>query len=92
MVSVARRKNPEPLSTWIERTICLPAGTTAEPGPIRLYSYQRGIAAAIGDPSIARVTVIKSARRCISAARPMSTTCTRVGAVAHEQGGRGAGG
>jgi len=31
----------------LENTIRLPAGVTAEPGPIRLYTYQRGIAAVI---------------------------------------------
>jgi phage terminase large subunit GpA-like protein len=35
---------------------------TADPGPIRLWDFQRGIADAISDPLIERVTVIKSAR------------------------------
>lgn len=52
----------QPLPTWIEANVRLPAGTTAEPGPIKLYPYQRGIAEAIGEPAIERVTVIKSAR------------------------------
>jgi phage terminase large subunit GpA-like protein len=30
--------------------------------PIKLYPYRRGIAAAIADPKIERVTVLKSAR------------------------------
>jgi phage terminase large subunit GpA-like protein len=51
----------EPLPAWIEKTIRLPAAT-AEPGPIKLYAYQRGIATAIGDPRIERVSVLKSAR------------------------------
>jgi phage terminase large subunit GpA-like protein len=46
----------------MEEYIRLPAGESAVPGPIRLYGYQRGIADAIGDPLIERVTVIKSAR------------------------------
>jgi phage terminase large subunit GpA-like protein len=50
------------LSTWMEEHIRLPAGDAAVPGKIRLYGYQRGIADAIGDPLIERVTVIKSAR------------------------------
>jgi phage terminase large subunit GpA-like protein len=50
------------LSTWMEEHIRLPAGDTAIPGPIRMWGYQRGIADAIGDPLIERVTVIKSAR------------------------------
>lgn len=39
----------------------LPEGT-AEPGPLKLWSYQRGIANAIGDPAIERVSVVKSVR------------------------------
>jgi phage terminase large subunit GpA-like protein len=58
VVAAARVSLPE----WIETNVRLPAGTTAEPGPIKLYPYQRGIAQAIGDPKIERVTVIKSAR------------------------------
>ena len=50
------------LSDWMEEHIRLPAGDAAVPGKIRLYGYQRGIADAIGDPLIERVTVIKSAR------------------------------
>ena len=50
------------LSEWMEEHIRLPAGDAAVPGKIRLYGYQRGIADAIGDPLIERVTVIKSAR------------------------------
>jgi phage terminase large subunit GpA-like protein len=50
------------LSTWMEENIRLPAGDAAVPGKIRLYGYQRGIADAIGDPLLERVTVIKSAR------------------------------
>jgi phage terminase large subunit GpA-like protein len=46
----------------MEEHIRLPAGDAAVPGKIRLYGYQRGIADAIGDPLIERVTVIKSAR------------------------------
>jgi hypothetical protein len=46
----------------MEEHIRLPAGDAAVPGRIRLYGYQRGIADAIGDPLIERVTVIK----CIS--------------------------
>jgi phage terminase large subunit GpA-like protein len=46
----------------MEEHIRLPAGESAVPGPIRLWGYQRGVADAIGDPLIERVTVIKSAR------------------------------
>lgn len=50
------------LSEWIETEMRLPAATTALPGPVRLYPYQRGIADAISDPTIERVTVVKSVR------------------------------
>jgi phage terminase large subunit GpA-like protein len=50
------------LSDWMEEHIRLPTGESAVPGPIRLWGYQKGIADAIGDPLIERVTVIKSAR------------------------------
>lgn len=50
------------LSQWIEREICLPDDVSALPGPIRLYPFQRGIADAISDPAVERITVVKSAR------------------------------
>jgi hypothetical protein len=36
------------LSEWIEANIRLPQGTTAIPGPMRLWPYQRAIADSIG--------------------------------------------
>ena len=45
------------LSDWIERELRLPADVSALPGPVRLYAYQRGIADAISDPAIERVTL-----------------------------------
>ena len=30
------RKCPDPLPKWIEANVSLPAGVTAEPGPIKL--------------------------------------------------------
>jgi phage terminase large subunit GpA-like protein len=50
------------LSTWIERELRLPEGVSALPGAVRLWPYQRGIADAISDPAIERVTVIKPTR------------------------------
>ncbi|PHR23274.1 MAG: terminase [Hoeflea sp.] len=50
------------LSEWIEREIRLPSDVSALPGSIRLYPFQRGMADAMSDPSIQRVTVVKSAR------------------------------
>ena len=52
----------KPLSRWIEANVRLPAGVTADPGPIKLYPYQRGIADAVADPKIERVSVLKSPR------------------------------
>ncbi len=50
------------LSDWAEETIVLPEDVSALPGPIRLYPFQRGIADAISDPLLTRITVLKSAR------------------------------
>src|SRR5260221_28721 len=49
------------LSTWIERNVRL-SDLSASPGPMRLWPWQAGIADAIGDPAVERVTVLKSAR------------------------------
>lgn len=62
------------LSEWIETNIRLPEGVSALPGAIRLYPYQRGIADAISDPEIERVSVIKSVR--------IGFTMTLTGAIA----------
>jgi phage terminase large subunit GpA-like protein len=40
----------------------LPSDVSALPGPVTLYPYQRGIADAIGDPTIERVTIVKCVR------------------------------
>ena len=52
----------ERLSEWIEANIKLPEGTSALPGAVRLWPYQRGIADAISDPLIERVTLVKPVR------------------------------
>lgn len=49
------------LSEWIEANIRL-AGSTAMPGPMRLWPWQREIADAIGDPTIERVSLQKPTR------------------------------
>lgn len=49
------------LADWIERNIVLP-DTGAEPGPMRLWPWQREITDALDDPSIERVSLLKSAR------------------------------
>ena len=51
-----------PLSAWLPRTLRLPGGLAASPGPIRLWKFQQGIADAMTDPAIERVTVQKGAR------------------------------
>lgn len=50
------------LSDWIEGHITLPEGVSAQPGPVRLWPFQREIADAIGDPLIERVTLVKPVR------------------------------
>ena len=50
------------LSDWIESAVSLPDGVTAQPGPVRLWPFQREIADAIGDPFIERVTLVKPVR------------------------------
>ncbi|SIT83505.1 phage terminase large subunit family protein [Pontibaca methylaminivorans] len=50
------------LSEWIESQIVLPEGVSAQPGPVRLWPFQREIADAIGDPLVERVTLVKPVR------------------------------
>jgi phage terminase large subunit GpA-like protein len=50
------------LSQWIETSLRLPEGVSALPGAIRLWPYQPGIADAISDPHIERVTLVKPVR------------------------------
>ena len=50
------------LSDWIEGEMRLPEDVSALPGRVSLWPYQRGIADAISDPEIERVTVVKSVR------------------------------
>lgn len=50
------------LSDWIEANIALPEGVSAQPGPVRLWPFQREIADAIGDPLVERVTLVKPVR------------------------------
>lgn len=59
------------LPDWAEQHFRLPERSSAQPGRFRLWNYQRGWLDAIGDPTITRVTLIKSARigftKCLSA-------------------------
>ena len=50
------------LSDWIQTHVQLPEGVSAQPGPVRLWPFQREIADAIGDPLIERVTLVKPVR------------------------------
>lgn len=63
------------LSEWIEKEIVLPDDVSALPGPVKLYPFQKGIADAISDPLITRVSVLKSAR--------VGYTTLLVGAIAN---------
>ena len=50
------------MSDWIEAHVQLPDGVTSQPGPVRLWPFQREIADAIGDPALERVTLVKPVR------------------------------
>jgi phage terminase large subunit GpA-like protein len=50
------------LSEWIERELRLPEGVSATPGAVRLWPWQVGIALAISDPGIERITLVKPVR------------------------------
>jgi phage terminase large subunit GpA-like protein len=50
------------LSEWAEQNFVLAEGSSARPGRFRLWPYQKEMLDAIGDSSIERVSVIKSAR------------------------------
>lgn len=49
-------------SEWVEKYGRLPRETSAEPGKILLYGYQRGLLDAMSDPAISKVSILKSAR------------------------------
>lgn len=60
------------LSQWADKHFRLSAESSAEPGRWRTLAYQRGVLDAITDPSVERVTWMKSARvgatKCMNAA------------------------
>jgi phage terminase large subunit GpA-like protein len=62
MVTVTAARRRPGLAAWIEATIELPQGLSAEPGPVKLWPWQRAIADAITDPTIERVTLVKPVR------------------------------
>ena len=52
------------LSEWIESHVTLPEGVSAQPGPVKLWPFQREIADAVGDPDLERVTLVKPGQQC----------------------------
>lgn len=50
------------LADWAESALVLPGSVSSTPGNLRLWPYQRGIADAISDPTIEKVTLAKSVR------------------------------
>ena len=50
------------LSEWVEANVHLPSSIAATPGRMRLWPHQRAVADSIGDPTVERVSVLKSAR------------------------------
>mgnify|MGYP005841827461 FL=1 len=63
------------LSEWIEASVFLPSSLAAQPGRMRLWQPQREIADSIGDDTVERVTILKSAR--------VGATQLMVGALGH---------
>ncbi|GGL52195.1 terminase [Wenxinia marina] len=63
------------LSDWIEGHVYLPSAIAAQPGRMRLWPPQREIADAIGEESVERVSILKSAR--------VGATQLMVGALGH---------
>lgn len=63
------------LSEWIESSVFLPSSLAAQPGRMRLWKPQREIADSIGDDTVERVTILKSAR--------VGATQLMVGALGH---------
>ncbi|MEM9910285.1 MAG: terminase gpA endonuclease subunit [Pseudomonadota bacterium] len=61
-LAVLRPPEKLPLSEWVEETVRLPSSIAATPGRLILWPYQREIADSIGDPTVERVSVLKSAR------------------------------
>lgn len=63
----ARRRNLQPpprltLSEWAAKYAVLSAETSAQTGRFRAYAYQVGMMDAVTDPTVTRVTIMKSAR------------------------------
>jgi phage terminase large subunit GpA-like protein len=71
----ARKTDKSDFVSWIEKTIHLPLGLSAEPGAITLPIFLREIAAAMTDPAVEKITLMRSARigLSIDAACPLKT-------------------
>ncbi|MFU1479062.1 phage terminase large subunit family protein [Roseovarius sp. C7] len=63
------------LSEWIESHVFLPSSLAAQPGRMRLWKPQIEIGNSIGDDTVERVTILKSAR--------VGATQLMVGALGH---------
>lgn len=63
------------LSEWIQSAVFLPSSLAAQPGRMRLWRPQIEIADSIGDDTVERVTILKSAR--------VGATQLMVGALGH---------
>ncbi|SIN74340.1 phage terminase large subunit family protein [Vannielia litorea] len=63
------------LSEWIQSSIYLPSSLAAQPGRMRLWKPQIEIADSIGDDTVERVSILKSAR--------VGATQLMVGALGH---------
>lgn len=50
------------LADWVEANVVLPSSLAAHPGRMRLWPHQVEIARSMGDSSVERVTMLKSAR------------------------------
>ncbi|RWQ89268.1 MAG: phage terminase large subunit family protein [Mesorhizobium sp.] len=50
------------LADWVEANVVLPSSLAAHPGRMRLWPHQIEIARSMGDSSVERVTMLKSAR------------------------------
>ena len=63
------------LADWIQSSVFLPSSIAAQPGRMRLWKPQIEIANAIGDDTLERVSILKSAR--------VGATQLMVGAIGH---------
>jgi hypothetical protein len=62
----ARKTDKSDFVSWIEKTIHLPLGLSAEPGAITLPIFLREIAAAMTDPAVEKRAGSENLHRTIS--------------------------